>query len=185
MSETLGTRLRYARGKHNISQSQLAANIGITRAAISLYEADKMRPREEIINRLSELFGAGPEWFDSGVGKGPQQLDPPEFFAEITVERLTPEVTDLYTLHNGRYWQVPLAKRPKGKPVAIKAPNDAEPIRRGDHVVIDTGRTSHHQGGVVLVIDLAGPANPRLCTGRHQPERVRVIGRVIACLWAL
>jgi transcriptional regulator with XRE-family HTH domain len=155
MSDSVGQRILAARKDYNLNQAQLAANLGITRAAISQYEQDKIRPRAKVLDLLADLFNSDPEWFEYGRGKSPSVLDKPLKLREINVERLTPQIADPCDLANGRHWFLPMgmfAKLPLAvhdHMVVIVAPNDAGPIQRGDKVVINTRR--HKGKGVALV----------------------------------
>jgi transcriptional regulator with XRE-family HTH domain len=155
----VGKRIANAREAYRLNQAQLAANLGVTRAAISQYEQGKITPRAKIIDRLADLFNSDPEWFQHGRGKSPSVLDAPLTLREINVERLTAHIADPCDLANGREWRLPMgmfAKLPLAvhdHMVVIVAPNDAGPIQRGDKVVINTRR--HKGKGVALVAYLA------------------------------
>ena len=50
-----GEKLKEMRGDK--SQSEVAAEIGITKSALSMYEQNKRRPRDEVKVRIAEYFG--------------------------------------------------------------------------------------------------------------------------------
>lgn len=50
-----GEKLKEMRG--NKSQSEVAAEIGITKSALAMYEQNKRRPRDEVKVRIAEYFG--------------------------------------------------------------------------------------------------------------------------------
>jgi transcriptional regulator with XRE-family HTH domain len=181
---TIGERIAIARDKYGLSQAQLGATLGVTRAAISQYEQNKITPRPKVIDRLAELFNADPEWFDRGRGKAPDPLDVPVNILEINVERLTSKITDVRDLRNGRRWRLPtdaLTQVEMNQVVAILAPNDAGPIQSGDRVLIDTRRCEGD--GVFLLIDEQGASLRDWFDGF--PEDARVVGRAVAYLRAL
>ena len=51
-----GLRLKQLREKHNLSQSQVAKRLGITRAAISSYENNISLPSVNVLAELSLLY---------------------------------------------------------------------------------------------------------------------------------
>ena len=53
----LKNRIRELRAEKNISQAQLAHEIGVTRQAISLFEKDDRVPRLETFIKLADYFG--------------------------------------------------------------------------------------------------------------------------------
>ena len=52
----LGLRLKQLREKHNLSQSQVAKRLGITRAAISSYENNISLPSVNVLAELALLY---------------------------------------------------------------------------------------------------------------------------------
>jgi transcriptional regulator with XRE-family HTH domain len=183
---TIGARIALARDTYRLSQSQLGANLGVTRAAVSQYEQDKIRPRPRVIDRLAEMFNSDPEWFERGSGKGPDVLDVPVTIPEINIALLTLQAPDPRELHVGRHWRLPSATfeeidKLRDHMVAILAPNDAAPILAGDRVLIDTRR--HRGAGVFLFID---PIGVRLSSrDGNFPSKARIIGRAIGYLRTL
>lgn len=179
---SIGERIALARDRYQLSQSQLAANLGVTRAAISLYEQDKIRPRQEVVERLAAMFNTKPAWFEQGRGRSPRALDAPLSITEVNVERLTSKILDLRDLPTGRRWQVPTemfadAKLSPDDLLMIRAPNYAYPIHLGDRVVINT-QGLDPADAIFLVVDAVG-ARLR----RYEPgcaEVVRVYGQAVA-----
>lgn len=177
--KSIGKRIAWARGEYQLSQAQLGANLGVTRAAISQYEQDKMRPRAKVFDELAKLFDADPEWFERGRGKAPDVLDAPVTILEVNVERLTPKMSsDLRELHTGLRWRLPAAtfqgvELHPDHVVAILAPNAAGQIQRGDRVLINSWRRSGE--GVFLAVDETGA---RLQVGAD----AHVVGRAVAYL---
>jgi transcriptional regulator with XRE-family HTH domain len=180
---SIGERIALARDEYRLSQAQLGANLGVTRAAVSQYEQDRIRPRPKVFDRLAELFNSDPEWFERGRGRAPDALDAPVDILEINVERLTGQTGALRDLHGGRRWRLPIATFPgiqlaPDHTVAITAPNDAGPILAGDRVLVDGRRCEGD--GVFLVVDAEGP---RLAMTTVNYDRV--LGRAIAYLRTL
>jgi transcriptional regulator with XRE-family HTH domain len=170
---TVGNRIAAIRDKYNLTQAQLGANVGVTRAAISLYEKNMARPRAEVVDRLAALFNADPEWFDRGRGKGPGRIKAPAPPAEIEA-LLRPQFLEVGYLAK--------AKVKHADTVAILAPNAAGRIQRGDSVVIDTRRRKGGDDGVFLVADATGVALRQGCAG--SPD-TRILGRAVAYLRSL
>lgn len=180
---TVGMRIGQARAAYRISQSQLGAMLKVTRAAISQYEQDKIRPRDEVIERLAEVFGASAEWFVTGRGAQPAPVDLPITVPEIEVAQITPKVADLSRLATERQWNLPpgalgCAITPDHM-VAFVAPNDAGSILAGDRVVVDL--QSRTGPGVFLVVTDAGAQLIRDVADGHADT----LGRVVAYLRAI
>lgn len=186
---SVGDRIARARDAYRLSQAQLSLHLNVTRAAVSQYEKDMITPRPGIFERLAELFNSDVAWFETGRGKAPEPLDAPVTIKEIDVGGLHDGIADLRRLGNGREWRLPAAVFAAAEEalldldyiVAVRAPNDAEPIRQGDHVLIDTCRCTGE--GVFLVVDPAAGAQLRRCCGdQGEPW---IAGRVITYLRAL
>jgi transcriptional regulator with XRE-family HTH domain len=181
---SVGERIAFARNEYGLSQAQLGANLRVTRAAVSQYEQDKIRPRPVVIERLAALFNADPEWFDRGRGKAPNPLDAPVAIPEINGAALTPEITDPRELATGRQWRIPaetvvfMAVDPGDNLITLWAPNDADHVRRGDRVVIDTRRDDGGDG----VFLIASEAGARLYRGCDAPTDAKIVGRVVGYL---
>jgi transcriptional regulator with XRE-family HTH domain len=175
---TIGERINSARDLYDWNQTELSEMIEVTRAAISQYEMDMIKPRPEIVERLARVFNADPEWFVFGRGRGPRQVETPVIIPAIDVSMITSQVTDLRHLRLG--CDVGLRKSWfKGRPskkqlVTFVAPNDAGPVLAGDNVVVDLGRRDGD--GVFLGRDRAGDA--RLYV--EPPKDLDVLGRVIS-----
>jgi transcriptional regulator with XRE-family HTH domain len=71
MTDTVGQRITATRGMYRINQAQLGERLGITRAAISLYEQGRVSPSAKVLDRLAKVFNCDPEWFGYGRGKAP------------------------------------------------------------------------------------------------------------------
>jgi transcriptional regulator with XRE-family HTH domain len=190
-SETIGARITQARLRYHITQAQLAVNVEVTRAAISQYEKDIIRPRDEVVERLARHFDVDPAWFMAGKGRSPAKLGPPLTVHQINVHDLTPQTIDnLVALKSGRYpWYLPagfiVPPVDKTKVIAIRAPNDTEsssrPVRKGDRLVIYIGAID--QKGPWDVFLFFNKADQPEISGLPLAKGVQAVGRVIACLW--
>ena len=59
----LGQRLRLAREQARLSQTEAAATLGVTPAALNQYEAGKRRVDALLLDRLSRLYGVPLRFF--------------------------------------------------------------------------------------------------------------------------
>ena len=64
---TVGDRITELRKKHNLSQGQLAAQLGVSRQAISKWENGQSMPDAANLITLSEIFDTNIEYIASGV----------------------------------------------------------------------------------------------------------------------
>lgn len=55
----IGDNVRYLRKKKGYSQSQLARNLGINQASVSLWESGKTNPDTDMLLQLARVFGVG------------------------------------------------------------------------------------------------------------------------------
>jgi len=59
---SLGNRLRQARLDKNLTQSDVAKKIGVTRSIVARYESDTNDPSSENIKKLAELYEVSSDW---------------------------------------------------------------------------------------------------------------------------
>lgn len=69
----LGSTIKALRRKNGLSQEQLAAQLGLSRQAISKWEADLSQPDLDSVARLCEIFGVSS---DELLGLAPQTAKP-------------------------------------------------------------------------------------------------------------
>jgi Zn-dependent peptidase ImmA (M78 family)/transcriptional regulator with XRE-family HTH domain len=77
----VGGRLREAREARGLSQTALAEILGVTRAAVSQYEAGSATPRPEILERISQVLNFPPHFFSRPV---PQRAAPAVFYRSMS-----------------------------------------------------------------------------------------------------
>lgn len=160
---TIGARIEQARTGYRMSQSQLGAMLKVTRAAVSLYEKDRNRPRAEVIDRLAELFGASPEWFTHGHGDAPAAPDLPLTIPEIEAAQITPEVANPARLATSRIWTLPGGVLDgSDQLITIVAPNAVRPVSVGDRVVVDLQQRSPAERPGVFLAYLTDYEHARL-----------------------
>ena len=72
---TMGSKLAQARRKNNLTQEQLAEQLGVTRQAVSRWESDAAYPETDKIVRMSQLLGVSCDWLlrdgADDAGNGP------------------------------------------------------------------------------------------------------------------
>lgn len=185
--KTIGDRIKAARQTYRMSQQQLSENLDLTRAAVSLYEQDRIRPRDEVVLRLAAIFNTPPEWFAYGRGNPPTSHDVPVDIPEIDLARYTGKVADLRSLKTGRFWRLPTMVFEEGLAIspdhmlAMAAPTDVPPVvKTGDRVVVDLHRRTG-PAGVYLVVDPQKGACLRHYWNPH-PSGPDIVGRVVAYL---
>lgn len=70
--DTLGTRIRKARKDAGLSQGELGKQFGITREAVSLWEADTNAPTMDKLGTIAKRLGVSAEWLLTGKGAANQ-----------------------------------------------------------------------------------------------------------------
>lgn len=179
--ESVGERIATIRGRYEMTQTELSKLLGLTKAAVSQYEADRYQPGHVIMARLAELFGSGPEWFSEGIGLPPRVPDKLVPIPEIEAQKVTRRIDDLREARGTRTWGAPSSVLSASELwadglVVVYAPDDVTPIKRGDHCIVDTTRTELVDPGVYFV--LSAEERPllrraRSCTG------LTVLGKVV------
>ena len=59
---SMGSKLAEARRKNNLTQEQLAEQLGVSRQAVSRWESDTAYPETDKIVRMAELFHVSCDW---------------------------------------------------------------------------------------------------------------------------
>ena len=78
---TTGTRIRDLRTAAKMTQSELAARLGISPSAVGMYEQGRRQPDPEIVLKLCRLFDTTADWLLFGAGMvrvqpgGPMDVD--------------------------------------------------------------------------------------------------------------
>ena len=62
MAETLGDRIRIQRARLRMSQTDLAARVGISLTSMNAIEADNADPRASRIPQIAEALGVSTDW---------------------------------------------------------------------------------------------------------------------------
>ena len=74
--QTIGERIKIIRNSVSpkMSQESFAASIGKTRAALSVYELDRVVPDDSVLLLISKTYGVRYEWLKTGE----EPMHPPE-----------------------------------------------------------------------------------------------------------
>lgn len=63
----MSDRIKQARKEKGMTQHELAEAVGVTRAAVAIWEAGKHPPRREIIAKIAEVTGTTIPWIEVGA----------------------------------------------------------------------------------------------------------------------
>ena len=74
---SMGARLAQARRGQNLTQEQLAEQLGVTRQAVSRWESDSAYPETDKIVRMASLFGVSCDYLLTGGGEASGGGTPP------------------------------------------------------------------------------------------------------------
>ena len=85
---SMGSKLAQARRKHNLTQEQLAEQLGVTRQAVSRWESDTAYPETDKIVRMSQLLGGSCDWLLRDEEDGSDGAAPSGGAAPALVTRL-------------------------------------------------------------------------------------------------
>lgn len=81
MGLSIGTKIKELRQKNDMTQTELAARLGVTRAIISAYEKGNRHPSFHVVQELSKIFDvSGHYFFENG---------------EVQKEAITVDISDL------------------------------------------------------------------------------------------
>lgn len=73
---SMGSKLAQARRKNNLTQEQLAEQLGVTRQAVSRWESDAAYPETDKIVRMSQLLGVSCDWLLRDEADSPEGTAP-------------------------------------------------------------------------------------------------------------
>ena len=80
-----GDRITQMRKRKDMTQEELAENVGVTRAALSHYEKNRREPDYEIIARIADYFRVSIDWIIRGNSLSAPN-DPRYSGLELTLE---------------------------------------------------------------------------------------------------
>ena len=88
---SLGSKIRQLRKQAGLTQSELAAKLGISPSAVGMYEQDRREPDGRILSKLCGIFGVRGDHFIMSDKASPDgSIEVSEVFDEFT-KRLTTE----------------------------------------------------------------------------------------------
>lgn len=64
---SIGDRIRHARKKAGLNQSDLAGRIGVSQPAVANWESGVHDPRRVMLAKIADVLGVSPEWLASGA----------------------------------------------------------------------------------------------------------------------
>lgn len=73
---TIGDRIKLARQRSGLTQSQLAERLGIDRSQrqrVSIWETGKATPRKDTLEAIASITGTTAAWLDYGIGIPPKE----------------------------------------------------------------------------------------------------------------
>jgi len=71
-----GNKIKQLRKKHNLTQSELADKLFVSRQAVSLWEQDKVAPSKDTLLILKELYGISiDEWIEENEATNSQKTN--------------------------------------------------------------------------------------------------------------
>ena len=114
---TAGLRIRSLRAAAQMTQSDLAARLGISPSAVGMYEQGRRQPDPEIVLKLCRLYDTTADWLLFGAGMARVQPGDPMDVGEL-LEGWRAELTS----HAGRLF----FKTPEGR----RFPLTAEQLER-------------------------------------------------------
>lgn len=153
-------RLRALREAFNESQNDVALIAGVSRAAVSQWEAGKSEPEAAKMMKLAEHYRVAYEWLQFGKGQAPNLTVRSRYLAaggnktrrprpnapeemRITIDLQAMPVPEVDT---ERQWHLPasvITEHLRAKPDNLcvwRAPSDFPPeVKRGDFLILDKG----------------------------------------------
>lgn len=85
--ETIGSRIKLARTRSNLSQQEVADHFGIARVSVTQWELDRTKPEIERLSALASLLQTTPEWILDGAGDPPPETPKPSKQPTIRSDR--------------------------------------------------------------------------------------------------
>ena len=75
--DTLGSRIREARKRLRFSASEVARQVGVSRAAVGQWETDASEPAAGNLRKLAQILEVELEWLGQGKGLAPWSMPQP------------------------------------------------------------------------------------------------------------
>ncbi|MFC5701943.1 helix-turn-helix domain-containing protein [Cohnella faecalis] len=109
---TFGNRLRNARNGKKLTQTDVAARLGLDFTTISKYENNKSEPDNEILRELANLYEVSVGWLITGSTSEDEGSAPDHLMVNGATELLSDE-EGLFLLDNLEMYRLLKAKREK------------------------------------------------------------------------
>lgn len=180
LSHTFGTRLRELRVQLALSQEAFGAGIGVTKATVSNWEADRDTPSFRTLQSLAATFAVSLDWLIAGTRQASSLICPttaPPFESREDADAPTlvaiPPIAEatMAHLHVDRRWaQQHLSRSPNHlRYLLVMFSEPGTHLQCNDIALIDTACTAWVAPGL-YVLDVAGHLTLRrlymLTTGR-------------------
>lgn len=83
---SIESRIRDVRKHFNLTQSEFADQLGVTRNVISMYELSHVAPPPIFLDHLCMKYGVDPIWMETGEGEMFHKPSEAERFAELAAK---------------------------------------------------------------------------------------------------
>ena len=83
---SIESRIRDVRKHFNLTQSEFADQLGVTRNVISMYELSHVAPPPIFLDHLCMKYGVDPIWLETGEGEMFHKPSEAERFAELAAK---------------------------------------------------------------------------------------------------
>lgn len=136
--DTVGGRIQAARLAKGLTQEQLGKRIGVTKGAISQWEAGDIKSlKAENLLRLADEVEVSVRWVVQGRDKDgrlipmgrPQHLDPEESDLVETFKLLEPQMRDALISDAHKYLRLSAAQQPNRTNPYPQVPKPKKPVR--------------------------------------------------------
>ncbi|MCW8128951.1 MAG: helix-turn-helix domain-containing protein [Planctomycetota bacterium] len=157
---TIGDRIKVAREKAGLNQTQLAEQLGVMQSALSHWERNVKKPSREHVEKLCAILNLTADWFLTGPEKPGMKIRPMEkTFAPVdrrtdlnvyNRERASARIAiptwlnaaagpGMFLELSDDYWYIPKLSRGRGIHLAvIRGESMKETLRPGDMIVMQS-----------------------------------------------
>ena len=102
MKSKIGSRLKYVREEHDLSQTELAEKLGMTQKAVSSWENDRTYPRMQQLVEMCSIYNCTLEYLT-----GTRQHDSRDItLDDILVKMKDFDIADLHVIIDGATFQI-------------------------------------------------------------------------------
>jgi transcriptional regulator with XRE-family HTH domain len=164
-STSVGSRIKEARERQQLTQRDLANVLGLSRAAVAQWESDTTSPSIQTIAKTAKLLETSPQWLAFGISVEPEvTYKMPEGSAPLKEVTFGDRPTEM---HGSRSWSVPAdylkvelnCQSIDGLIIwRVESPNMEPLYECGDKVIIDLNARKPTPSGTFLMWDGIGPS---------------------------